>query len=621
MFSSQTDHVRNAAKLLTAVIAFGASPGTKSGITLYDAAKKLAGKPPKGLKAMSGRMADLAQTTFDGFTHDLPQDAPILFEQMIEATLPAPELIAQQQMQAARIATAMASELKDRAHLADPMPQLFHDIVTPVLAELCKDKDFAADLTPAFMQEVLTQGAETAKGVNDIQAMLRDLMAGNYVSLDSMKALAATFGEHEVSDQASLERFLKLKAEEYSALKSEVDAIGETYQRLSNLKAAAQDAINRVDLDEVEELLSRVQEVELEEAAKTAELRANNALLRGLVEQAYRILNAAADSFAAVDPLEPTRRKVFRYAELFGRHGMRYGGSALSLSVEMMRKTATDSLKQIDGLLWGAAKNAEAIGLRNLGNRTAGSQGAQLLADAVTAYRAGLEVYTRADHPVDWATTQNNLAAALGNQGSRTDGPEGAQLLANSVSAFRAALEVRTRADHPVQWAMTQNNLANALREQGTRTEGPTGAQLLADAVAAYRAALEVRTRADHLVQWAMTQNNLAVALKDRGIRTNGRKGALLLADAVTAYRAALEVRTRADHPVHWADTQENIAIALQARAARPDAENPRADLTDALAAVNGALEVYDPEHTSYNHSKATRLRDAIQAELDALPD
>ena len=69
-----------------------------------------------------------------------------------------------------------------------------------------------------------------------------------------------------------------------------------------------------------------MQEVELEEAAKTAELRANNALLRGRVEQAYRILNAAADSFAAVDPIEPARRKISKYAAVLGRHGDRYGG-------------------------------------------------------------------------------------------------------------------------------------------------------------------------------------------------------------------------------------------------------------------------------------------------------
>jgi hypothetical protein len=64
--------------------------------------------------------------------------------------------------------------------------------------------------------------------------------------------------------------------------------------------------------------------------------------------------------------------------------------------------------------------------------------------------------------------TQNNLAIALRNQGSRTEGAAGADLLAQAVTAYGAALEVYTRQDHPVDWAMTQVNLAIA---EEARTE------------------------------------------------------------------------------------------------------------------------------------------------------
>jgi hypothetical protein len=56
--------------------------------------------------------------------------------------------------------------------------------------------------------------------------------------------------------------------------------------------------------------------------------------------------------------------------------------------------------------------------------------------------------------------TTQNLAVALRNQGSRTEGAAGAALLGQAVEACRAALEVFTRADHPVQWAITQENMA-----------------------------------------------------------------------------------------------------------------------------------------------------------------
>jgi hypothetical protein len=97
-----------------------------------------------------------------------------------------------------------------------------------------------------------------------------------------------------------------------------------------------------------------------------------------------------------------------------------------------------------------------------------------------------LEVYTREQLPQDWATTQNNLGNALWAQAARTEGPKGAELLAQAVSAYRSALEVRTREQLPQDWARTQNNLGAALRAQAARTEGPKGAELLAQTVAAF---------------------------------------------------------------------------------------------------------------------------------------
>jgi tetratricopeptide (TPR) repeat protein len=89
------------------------------------------------------------------------------------------------------------------------------------------------------------------------------------------------------------------------------------------------------------------------------------------------------------------------------------------------------------------------------------------LAQAVQAYRAALEVYTKPDLPQNWASTQNNLGVALVNQGERSSGAQATDLLAQAVQAYRAALEVNTKADLPQDWARTQNNLGVALIDQG----------------------------------------------------------------------------------------------------------------------------------------------------------
>lgn len=59
--------------------------------------------------------------------------------------------------------------------------------------------------------------------------------------------------------------------------------------------------------------------------------------------------------------------------------------------------------------------------------------------------------------------TQNNLGNALQEQGLRTGGEAGAKLLAQAVQAYRAALEVYTREHFPPQWEKTQRNLTLAL--------------------------------------------------------------------------------------------------------------------------------------------------------------
>ena len=110
----------------------------------------------------------------------------------------------------------------------------------------------------------------------------------------------------------------------------------------------------------------------------------------------------------------------------------------------------------------------------NLGNalvreaeRSGGGEATKLLAQAVDAYRAALEVFTKADLPQAWATTESDLGIALQDQGERSGGAEGAKLLAQAVDAYRAVLEVRTKADLPQDWARTQYSLGSVLLRQG----------------------------------------------------------------------------------------------------------------------------------------------------------
>jgi tetratricopeptide (TPR) repeat protein len=258
---------------------------------------------------------------------------------------------------------------------------------------------------------------------------------------------------------------------------------------------------------------------------------------------------------------------------------------------------------------WAKTQDDLGFALMGQGERSSGAQATELLAQAVQAYRAALEVYTKADMPQDWAKTQNNLGGALRSQGERSSGAQATELLAQTVQAYRAALEVYTKADMPQDWARTQIDLGDALVDQGERSSGAQATELLAQAVQAFRAALEVYTKADLPQYWAMTQNNLGGALVDQGGRSSGAQATELLAQAVQAYRAALEVYTKADLPQDWAKTQLNLGIAL----------SDQRDYSAAADAIEAALEVsptdnqFLPVAEGLYHDKLYRYSRALE--------
>ncbi|MEO6725858.1 MAG: hypothetical protein ABIU20_01480 [Blastocatellia bacterium] len=83
--------------------------------------------------------------------------------------------------------------------------------------------------------------------------------------------------------------------------------------------------------------------------------------------------------------------------------------------------------------------------------------------------------------------TQNNLGNALSSQGERSEGAEGARLMGEAITAYRAALSVRTREQLPQDWAITQSNVGVVLSNWGKRNAGAEREKLLIEAVNAFQ--------------------------------------------------------------------------------------------------------------------------------------
>lgn len=676
---SDPDRIAHSANMLVCIgglaSATGLIAGAGAAVSGYLSYREIRKRLPAGAKGLADELGkELAARLAEP---GLNEDTRRLIPQMIEASLPSPQRVMEAGHDGAALVEMMAARLTDREHKRPDHLAPFRRIVGQLLDRLLADTQFADELAPAFRRQVLADAQAIKAGIESLEAQFGSLSEAlghvgvlGKASRDQMEALASRFEIERVFDigDADLRALLEAKAEEYRAYKAQIDMIDERTAGLGNLKAAAQEAADRLDLEEVERLLSMVHATELDIAAKTAELRADNALLRGRVEEAYRMLSAAADSFAAVDPLEPARRRVI-YAERLHDHGLRFGGSGLARAAEMWRaalrvyteedhpaewamtqNNLANALAQqgrrtggTDGTIgladaidayraalrvytekdypaaWAATQNNLAITLRNQGTRAAAPNGDALRAGAIDAFRAALRVYTEKDHPLEWAMTQTNLATTLTDEGNRTDRTGGGALIAEAVNVFRAALRVYTEQDHPNEWAATQNNLAIALRNQSVRTNGPSGAALLSEAIATWRAALRVRTERDYPVDWATTQNNLGNALREQGVRTGGEAGAALLAQAVDACRAALRVCTENENPADWATTQGSLAVVEEARAGHETCIDPRKHLQAALAHIDAALRVFDPVHMPHDHSKVEALRTRIQSKLDAL--
>ncbi|MDR4495743.1 MAG: tetratricopeptide repeat protein [Nitrospirales bacterium] len=152
-----------------------------------------------------------------------------------------------------------------------------------------------------------------------------------------------------------------------------------------------------------------------------------------------------------------------------------------------------------------------------------------------------------------------NLGLALATQGTRVSGADSLRLLTEAVAAYQAALEIFTRDSFPQDWARTQMNLGLALATQGTRTSGADSLRLLTEAVAAYQAALEIFTRDSFPQDWARTQMNLGLALATQGTRTSGADSLRLLTEAIAAYQETLEIFQREAFPIYWDLARSNM--------------------------------------------------------------
>lgn len=260
---------------------------------------------------------------------------------------------------------------------------------------------------------------------------------------------------------------------------------------------------------------------------------------------------------------------------------------------------------------------AMAVGVR--GKRAKGDESVSLLAEAVGYYDQALIDFSLKEFPVQWAMTQGNKGNVLSNQGARRSGDEGIALLKLAVEAYDAALSVNTQERDAIAWARHHINKSGTLRELASATPGPEGLALFASAEDALNAALQVFTPKDHAMEWGAAQLNLGNVRTNLAEQTQTTEKLTHLGNAIAAFEASLTVFSQSEYPVPWATAQKNLGIAKRALSSQQAMEHRRRALEEAHGHIEAALGVFDEDHSQFEHSSCSRIREGIQKDLAAL--
>jgi tetratricopeptide (TPR) repeat protein len=233
------------------------------------------------------------------------------------------------------------------------------------------------------------------------------------------------------------------------------------------------------------------------------------------------------------------------------------------------------------------------------------------LSDAISAFRAALEVRRPERNRRDWATSRNNLANALQVLAGRKQSTDG---LAEAVAAYRDALTEFTRDSDPRQWAIIEHNTGVSLR---ALAEPDKNIAMLKDAAAALREALTERSEARDGLDWALSTEELGRVLYLIGVWDNDMPS---LEQSIGLFESALKLLDAADNRELWLDGQFRLGDALSIIAdARQDAGMMRRS-ADAFGAF---VETATVEDSAYHwvvaaNGRAWELLSAYRVDGDA---
>lgn len=199
---------------------------------------------------------------------------------------------------------------------------------------------------------------------------------------------------------------------------------------------------------------------------------------------------------------------------------------------------------------------------RELGKRTAGGEGKDLLRDAIEAHLNALKIYTTKHFPTERGVVQNNLGNTYFSIAERVRGDDGKRFLLDAVAAYLDAQTINTQERDPLKWAGGHTNLGNAYWALADReSDVQLKTKLLKESIESHGKALEEFCKKQRWDDLAGTQTNLGNALRSMGELVGGKDGKKSLLEAVESHKKAVDYYTVYRLLQNQAHAQNNLGV------------------------------------------------------------
>lgn len=651
--------VLNATKLLISIGGFAANPGVmagiKTGVSVAETWTKMWARPPASLDRLAEEMAAKAETLIAS-RPALGPDAGLLLFQMVQLSLPSPDEIMAERLQADALSRAMYAKLTLPEFRTETMRLLFRDVTVPILSRMFDSPDLVKDLTPAFMEKVLDDLGKVTALAERLEARVSETAGTQDLQTEMIVALAERYAEANPESffdaYRELERALKLAAEEkrkgrlpgpvpeaVESILARADAlneaghIDEASAELARLDAAYEAEIARLRDTRLQLIEKRITQaimvrdpqaasemviayLALREGARAPSygslwIMQNQWLADGKAQGLRFDMEVALDLARAGGGLARTEEETGAALNDLGVTLLQLGqveadNRHLEEAVEVMEQALTIRSREAGEDTWLVTMNNFGAILKELGSREAGTA---RLDQALAVYETILAVVQPEMDPDTWANAQmnkGNVHFVLADRVDRTD-PEALQAhLEQAVRHYDAAMQVWTAEVNPRGWLMAMINLANGR----ARLYEVTGR--IEHLQAALRTYMEAQNRlhpVEDRVMLGTIQNNSGNLLRALGLRIGDPEQ---LEAARAQFNDALTVRTRREAPWDWAVTQANLARTEVGLGQIAQPQDKAAYYQAALTHAEAALDVHAGDPGSRSHAEAAALRDEI---------